>query len=182
MPWIVAVPGLLALAGLSVLICWIPASHLLAEWHDRDWPVVQARVVSGHVEPRHEPARGRKSAWSGWCVRWTAVYAWQGTERALSVDDPAPSTFAPGCFAFRSGAEAALARHAIASTLPLRVDPADPWETSTQPAGLHGADIALLLYGLCPIGLPLAAGLWGLHARRRARHETKAAAPTPDPR
>ena len=155
------------LVGLSVMLCWTSAHNIRDEYRAQDWPVVQARIAEGRVDFRHAPAIGKHAAWSGWCASWKYAYDWHGTSQWALLGDNTPSTFAPGCFAYQAGAQQALLRHPQDTTLPVRVDPASPWHSSAQPAGVRGGDIAGLALGLVPAIVALWASIAGIRARPR---------------
>ena len=158
--------------GLSVMLGWRPAQRLLDDYATRDWPVVAARITDGHVEFRHSPRIGKRLPWDGWCASWSYVYEWRGARHSDSVADSTPSTLATGCFSYREGAQQALLRRPVGSTLPVRVDPAASWHSSTRPAGLQGGDIAELALASIPLDILL----WGCVAALRARARARAAA------
>ena len=177
--WFLLVIVVLNFAGLSLMLGWAPAQRLLDDHAMRDWPAVQGRITDGHVEFRHSPRIGKRSAWDGWCAGWSYVYEWQGASHSGVLGDTTPSTLAPGCFSYREGAQQALLRRPAGSTLPVRVDPATPWHASTQPAGLKAGDIAELLLASIPLDVMLWGWVAGLRARTRARKAAGAPPATP---
>ena len=154
------------MACLSAMLGWIPLRHIQETRLVAQWPIVQARITQGRVEARHQPAQGRHVAWNGWCTRWNHVYEWQGTRHAGIVDDDTPGMFASGCFAHEAGARSALARRALDSTLPVRVDPTQPWHSTTPPASIPLDDVAFLLFALVPLGI----AIWFVNSVVRDRH------------
>ena len=157
----------LAVAGVTTMLCWTPAHAIHDEILGQDWTVVPARITEARVEFRHTPRMGKRSAWDGWCASWKYAYEWHGANHWAIVGDSTPSTLAPGCFAFQAGAQQALARHPLDTTLQVRVDPASPWHSSTQPAGVRGGDIVALLFGLTPALIFVGGCVAGLRARGR---------------
>ena len=157
------------MAGLSAMLGWIPLRHIQETRLVARWPIVPARITEGRVDARHQPAQGKHVAWDGWCARWGYTYDWQGTRHSGIVDDDTPSVFAPGCFAYEAGARRALARRAQDSTLSVRVDPAQPWHSTTQSARVAADDVAFLLFALAPLGFAVWFVTLGLRGRRALR-------------
>ena len=164
------------MAGMSAMLGWIPLRHLQETRLVAQWPIVQARITEGRVDARHQQAQGKHVAWDGLCTRWSYVYEWQGTRHSGTVDDDTPSMFAPGCFAHEAGARSALARRAPDSTLSVRVDPTQPWHSTTQPASIPLDDLAFLLFAFVPLGI----AIWFVNSVLRGRHALRAA-PSGDP-
>ena len=141
------------LVGISAGLCWIALQHIEENRVVAQWPVVQARITEGRVDARHQPAQGKHVSWDGWCARWNYVYEWQGAHHSGLVDDDTPSTFASGCFAYEAGARRALARRGPGSMLLVRVDPKQPWHSTTQSVGIKADDVFLLAFALAPLGI-----------------------------
>ena len=159
----------LVAGGVTVMLCWTPAHDIRDEILGQDWVVVPARIAEARVESRHTPAIGKRSAWNGWCASWKYAYEWHGANHWAVVGDDTPSTLAPGCFTYQAGAQQASARHPPGTTLPVRVDPASPWHSTTRPAGVRGGDIVALVFGLTPALIVFWGCVAGLRARPGAR-------------
>ena len=140
------------MACASLMLWWIPLRHIREDHRLAQWPVVQARITEGRLEFRHQPAQGKHPSWDGWCAKWNYAYEWRGVPHSGLVDDDTASVFAPGCFAYETRAWRALERRPPGSTLAVRVDPEEPWHSSTQPIGLRVEDFFFLAIGLLPIG------------------------------
>jgi hypothetical protein len=164
------------MAGMSAMLGWTPLRHIQETRLVAQWPIVQARISDGRVEARHQQAQGKHVAWDGWCARWGYTYDWQGTRHSGIVDDDTPSVFAPGCFAYEADARRALARRALDSTLPVRVDSTQPWHSTMQPASIPLDDVASLLFAFVPLGI----AIWFVNLVLRGRHALRAT-PSGDP-
>jgi hypothetical protein len=164
-----------AMVLLSMVMSWRPAERLWNTHVVESWPAVQGTITSGHVDFTHTPRIGKRSAWNAWCASWNYAYDWNGIRHEDRVSDLTPSTFAPGCFTYREGAEHAASRRAPGSTLAIHVDPQEPWRSSPYLVSVCSIDVFELILGVLPALTVLYLVLGALFGRRGV-------APTPGPR
>ncbi len=162
-----AVVVMALMGGVSVAICWTPAQHLWRAHVIASWPIVQGEVGAADIVETHSPQAGKRAAWDGWCVRWNYAYDWRGERFHGRLVDPTPSLHATGCFAYRAGAEQSAQRHPPGSAIALRVDPAQPQESSALPAESQAGSIVAIVFGLLPGLLGIGAVADMLRDRRR---------------
>jgi hypothetical protein len=157
--------------AMSVMFCWGPTQRLRSAYLEQAWPAADATILSGQVTFRNQPRIGKRSPWTGWCVSWTYAYPWNGGKIGGTLEDSTPSTLAPGCFSYRESAERQAARRPAGGVVRVRIDPADPWASTTDAAGIRGGDVVLLLLGL----LPGASSIYLAGAEMRRRQQRRIA-------
>lgn len=155
------------MAGVSVAICWTPAENLWRAHVIEGWPIVQGEVGAADIVQTHSPQAGKRAAWDGWCVSWHYAYDWRGERFHGRLADPTPSVYAAGCFANRAGAEQSAQRRPPGSAIALRVDPAQPQESSVLPAESQAGSVVAIVFGLLPGLLGMGAVADMLRGRRR---------------
>jgi len=121
--------------GMSAMFCWLPGERLWAEQLAQTWPVADATIISSQVTFRNQPRVGKRSPWTGWCVSWNYAYPWKGGQIGGTLQDSTPSTLSAGCFSYRESAERQATRRTVGSVVRVRIDPSDPWVSTTAPAG-----------------------------------------------
>lgn len=164
----------LSMGTLSAMLCWGPARRLWDEHVTEAWPVVDGTITAAQITWTHRPNIGKHLAWTGWCLSWNYTYDWQGARLAGTVDDLTPSTLSTGCFSYREGAERAAARRVPGSTLPIRLDPMLPWQSTANAAGIHRGDVVEVILGALPAAFGLGLVLNGLRLGWRKRRQASA--------
>ena len=139
------------MVGLSVLVCWQPASDILELRRLARWPVVQATITAPHVEYRHFAEARHQPAMNAWCAGWDYDYAWQGRHLGGVLEDTTSGLLAQGCFVYEAGARNAASRRPPGSVVAVRVDPADPWKSTTRSTDIPSGDLLQLTAGCAPL-------------------------------
>ena len=163
-PWWAFAPLVVPMA-LSVMLCWGSAQRLRNDYLEGTWPVAEATIVSSQVTFRRQRQAGRRSPWAGWCVSWNYDYPWRGGRIGGTLEDSTPSTLSAGCFSDRERAQDQARRRSVGSTIRVRIDPHDPWTSTTGPSGIQGWDVVQLLLGLIPAAAVIS--LLGRDLRKR---------------
>jgi len=168
---IVVAAMVIMLFGVSLAQCWAAWSRISDELRVARWPIVYAHVAQGHITAVHQPPGRKHASWDGWCASWDYLFDWQGLHRSGVVQDDTPSPFAPGCFGDAGSARRALTRRRPDSTLPVHVDPTDPWTSTPYSGGVKTSDLILLALGACPGVLAIGMALLLVRGRRTAQRD-----------
>ena len=138
------------LGGMAV--CWRSAENLRDLVRIARWPVVSATITTPIVQMQDLPEIRHRPAMRVWCARWRYDYAWQGAHHGGELLDDLSSLSARGCYVYETTARHAAERRPAGSSLAVRVNPDDPWQSTTQPIEVPLLDIGMVLvFGLGPV-------------------------------